>query len=188
LDELLLLLRVAVSLAAVLGLLWFLQRRLTRRTQRSRDAEVITVLGRRGVGSKAQLVVAEAEGNRYVLGVTEHGVTVIDKLPGRGSARTNPGHTNPARTNPGHTNPARTNPGRTANERDGAADADGAPVDFDRLFAAESLSQSAAVQGTALSDPPLRRDRATHRADPLRGSILSPGTWRQTADFLRRPR
>jgi flagellar protein FliO/FliZ len=173
LDELLLLLRVAVSLAAVLGLLWFLQRRLTRRTQRSRDAEVITVLGRRGVGSKAQLVVAEAEGNRYVLGVTEHGVTVIDKLPGRGSGRTNPGRTNPA---------------RTANERDGAADADGAPVDFDRLFAAESLSQSAAVQGTALSDPPLRRDRATHRADPLRGSILSPGTWRQTADFLRRPR
>lgn len=178
-DELLLLLRVAVSLAAVLGLLWFLQRRLTRRTQRSHDAEVITVLGRRGVGSKAQLVVAEAEGNRYVLGVTEHGVTVIDKLPGRG----------PARTNPGRTNPARTSPARTAKERDGAADADGAPVDFDRLFAAESLSQSsAAVQGTALSDPPLRRDRATHRADPLRGSILSPGTWRQTADFLRRPR
>lgn len=167
-DELLLLLRVAVSLAAVLGLLWFLQRRLTRRTQRSRDAEVISVLGRRGVGSKAQLVVAEAEGNRYVLGVTEHGVTVIDKLPGR--------------------RPMRATPVSTTKEESGAADAEGAP-DFDGLFAAESLSQSsAAVQGTALSELPLRRDRATQRADPLRGSILSPGTWRQTADFLRRPR
>jgi len=168
LDELLLLLRVAVSLAAVLGLLWFLQRRLGRRTQRSRDSEVITVLGRRGVGSKAQLVVAEAEGNRYVLGVTEHGVTVIDKLPGRRPVRAVPAH--------------------PVKEDAGASEAERAP-DFDRLFAAESMSQSSApVQVTALSDLPLRRDRATKRADPLHGSILSPGTWRQTADFLRRPR
>ncbi|WP_417554540.1 FliO/MopB family protein [Microbacterium sp.] len=165
-DELLLLLRVAVSLAAVLGLLWFLQRRLGRRTQRSRDAEVITVLGRRGVGSKAQLVVAEAEGNRYVLGVTEHGVTVIDKLPGRRPARAVAAHTSKGET----------------------SEAELAP-DFDRLFAAESMSQSSApVQATPLPDLPLRRDRATKRADPLHGSILSPGTWRQTADFLRRPR
>lgn len=169
-DELLLLMRVVVSLAAVLGLLWFLQRRLARRTRRSREAEAITVLGRRGVGAKAQLVVAEAEGNRYVLGVTEHGVTVIDKLPGR--APTRPAPVSPVRT-------------RVAGPDDRTTS-----TDFDRLFASESLRSGSPATGreTGVADPPLRRDRAAQRVDPLHGSILSPGTWRQTADFLRRRR
>ncbi|PJI37276.1 flagellar biosynthetic protein FliO, partial [Methylobacterium radiotolerans] len=32
------------------------------------------------------------------------------------------------------------------------------------------------------------RRRVRHRNDPLRGSILSPDTWRQTAEALRRAR
>jgi flagellar protein FliO/FliZ len=102
--DLLVALRVIVSLAAVLGLLWWLSRRLQdgqeaggsplaglvpKRLGRlqallpARSAprgpqERITVVARSGLGGKAQLVVAEFGGIRYVLGVTEHGVSVVD--------------------------------------------------------------------------------------------------------------
>lgn len=105
-DDLLVALRAVVALAAVLGLLFFLSRRL----QKSQNAganplaglmprklagltvlraaknpgadrprpEKITVVARSGIGGKAQLVVAEFGGIRYVLGVTEHGINVVD--------------------------------------------------------------------------------------------------------------
>jgi len=61
--------------------LWYLQRRLSRRPADRRTAKPITVLGRQSLGSKAQLVVVQTDDARYVLGVTEHGVSVVDRLP-----------------------------------------------------------------------------------------------------------
>jgi len=69
----------------VLGVLWYLQRRLTKGTgaaSRRRRGEGIQVLSRQGIGAKAQVVVVEVEGTRYVLGVTENGVSVIDRARG----------------------------------------------------------------------------------------------------------
>lgn len=107
-DDLLVALRMIVALAAVLGLLVFLSRRLQKagatgssplagllpaklgrlaRTRPARPArgsaprvrqEKITVVARSGIGARAQLVVAEFGGIRYVLGVTEHGINVVD--------------------------------------------------------------------------------------------------------------
>lgn len=105
-DDLLVALRAVVALAAVLGLLFFLSRRLQKsqnsgsnplaglmpkklarltalRPAKSSGAErprpeKITVVARSGIGGKAQLVVAEFGGIRYVLGVTEHGINVVD--------------------------------------------------------------------------------------------------------------
>ncbi|WP_334152539.1 flagellar biosynthetic protein FliO [Microbacterium sp.] len=107
-DEVLVALRMIVALAAVLGLLLFLSRRLQKagakgdnpmsallpkklgrmtglrqsRVTQGRGAkarpEKITVVARSGIGAKAQLVVAEFGGIRYVLGVTEHGISVVD--------------------------------------------------------------------------------------------------------------
>lgn len=105
-EDLLIALRAVVALGAVLGLLLFLSRRLQRSQTKgtsplsellprklvslassrpSRPAasarprpEKITVVARSGLGGKAQLVVAEFGGIRYVLGVTEHGVNVVD--------------------------------------------------------------------------------------------------------------
>lgn len=116
-DDLLVALRAVVALAAVLGLLLFLSRRLqksqargesplsgllpkglgslatTLSSQRSARAarpasrptarvksrpEKITVVARTGLGGKTQLVVAEFGGIRYVLGVTDSGVSVVD--------------------------------------------------------------------------------------------------------------
>ena len=62
-------------------MLWYLQRRLSRRPADRRTAKPITVLGRQSLGSKAQLVVVQTDDARYVLGVTEHGVSVVDRLP-----------------------------------------------------------------------------------------------------------
>lgn len=105
-DDLLVALRAIVALGAVLGLLLFLSRRLqksqakgtspvaellpkkllslaTRRPSRPAAAprtrpEKINVVARSGLGGKAQLVVAEFGGIRYVLGVTEQGISVVD--------------------------------------------------------------------------------------------------------------
>lgn len=103
-DELLIALRAAVALGAVLGLLWWISRRVQKgqapaATGRPRplphrlgalfaprsvtgarraDPERITVIARAGLGGRAQLVVAEFGGIRYVLGVSEHGVNVVD--------------------------------------------------------------------------------------------------------------
>lgn len=105
-DDILVALRAIVALGAVLGLLLFLSRRLQKsqakgasplsglmpkrltalvelrptRTAASPRArqEKITVVARSGIGARAQLVVAEFGGIRYVLGVTEHGISVVD--------------------------------------------------------------------------------------------------------------
>lgn len=107
-EDVLVALRMIVALAAVLGLLLFLSRRLQKAgakgdnpmagllpTKLGRMAglrqsratpgktatarpEKITVVARSGIGAKAQLVVAEFGGIRYVLGVTEHGISVVD--------------------------------------------------------------------------------------------------------------
>ncbi|MDN3443819.1 flagellar biosynthetic protein FliO [Microbacterium sp. APC 3901] len=105
-DDILVALRAIVALGAVLGLLLFLSRRLQKSQAKgvsplaglmpkrlaklselvpSRPVtaprarpEKITVVARSGIGGKAQLVVAEFGGIRYVLGVTEHGINVVD--------------------------------------------------------------------------------------------------------------
>lgn len=71
-------LRVVVSLAAVLALIWYLRKRISKSgTGSRRKAAVVTVLGKQGVGAKASVVVVDAEGQRFVLGVTEHSVNVL---------------------------------------------------------------------------------------------------------------
>lgn len=157
-----------LSLAAVLGALWFLQRRVARTQARRRDSEAITVLGRQGVGPKAQVVMIQTEDARYVLGVTEHGVSVVDRLPLK-----------PPTSHDDTAHPV------WSGSSSAASDA----AEFDRILAATALSETAgtAPTDTASGEPMLRR-RVRHRNDPLRGSILSPETWRQTAEAIRRTR
>ncbi|MCP2032939.1 flagellar protein FliO/FliZ [Okibacterium sp. HSC-33S16] len=89
-DTLFVALRVILSLAAVLGLLWYAQRRLTRGKSRSKAAELVTVVGRQGIGLKASVVVVDVDGKRFLLGVTEHAVNVLhsDDVPALETATT----------------------------------------------------------------------------------------------------
>ncbi len=88
-DSLILGLRVLVALGAVLGLMWFLQRRLGQGTGRRRADRALTVVSRQSVGQKASVVVVDAAGQRFLLGVTEHAVNVLhtERHPGRSRSR-----------------------------------------------------------------------------------------------------
>lgn len=77
-DQVFVALRVLLSLAAVVGLLWALQRRITRGARASRTAKLVTVVTRQGISQKASVVVIDVEGKRFLLGVTEHSVTVLN--------------------------------------------------------------------------------------------------------------
>ena len=76
-DALILGLRVVVALGAVLGLMWFLQRRLGKGTGRRRADRALTIVSRQSLGQKASVVVVDAAGQRFLLGVTEHTVNVL---------------------------------------------------------------------------------------------------------------
>ena len=75
-DTLFTIVRVIISLAVVSGLLWFAQRKSRKWTKRQ-SGPVVTVVGRHSLGGKAHVVVVEADGTRFVLGVTEGGVSVL---------------------------------------------------------------------------------------------------------------
>ncbi|HUG51394.1 MAG TPA: flagellar biosynthetic protein FliO [Terrimesophilobacter sp.] len=70
-------LRVVLSLAVVLGLLWIVQRRLGRKARRNNTGDLVTVVTRRGISQKASVVVVDVDGMRYLLGVTEQSVNVL---------------------------------------------------------------------------------------------------------------
>ncbi len=77
-DAVLTMLRVVVSLAAVLGVIWFLHRRVSRRQLRTKKkANPVVVVGKQGIAAKASVVVVDVDGRRLVLGVTEHSVNVL---------------------------------------------------------------------------------------------------------------
>lgn len=77
-DTLLVGLRVVLSLAVVLGLLWVMQRRLSRGGRARGASNVVSVVGRQSLGSKASVVVVDIDGRRLILGVTEARVTVLN--------------------------------------------------------------------------------------------------------------
>src|SRR5437763_807436 len=82
-DTVFLALRVIVSLGAVFGALFFAHRWLTKGRGAGGGAlrgKAISVVSRQGLGTKAGVAIVDAGGRRYLLGVTEHAVTVLDRL------------------------------------------------------------------------------------------------------------
>ena len=71
-------LRVVVSLAAVLGVIWYLHRRVSRRQLGAKKKQnPVVVVGKQGIAGKASVVVVDVDGRRLILGVTEHSVNVL---------------------------------------------------------------------------------------------------------------
>ncbi len=191
-DSLILGLRVAVALGAVLGLIWLLQRRLGKGTGRRRADAALSVVSRQSVGQRASVVVVDAGGQRFLLGVTEHAVNVLHTgdipeeaaespvlEPGRGGAA-----------------------GAFAQILAGAGAGAGAVAP--RLNDAGSAGAPSGPAGAGSSAPePLPRRSAIHRDShartvpgrgampgtaehpPLHGSILAGSTWKQAAAALR---
>ncbi len=70
-------LRVVLSLAVVLGLLWIIARRGGRGRVK---ATTVQVVGRQSLGRRAGVAVVEVEGRRLLLGVTDQGVSMLTEL------------------------------------------------------------------------------------------------------------
>jgi flagellar protein FliO/FliZ len=180
-DTLVIALRVALSLGVVLALMWVLHRRLQKgqfgagRTRGRRSAS-LEVVARQGIGGKASVVVVDVDGERLVLGVAEHGVTLLTS----GQA--------PAPELTIVTGPV------------ALPTADAFRAELDRQDQAVSglpaVAADAAVEPLPMRPRGRRAQRAqADRADAgrpvvptaaqLQGSILSADTWRQAASVLR---
>jgi flagellar protein FliO/FliZ len=158
-DTLFVALRVLVVLGVIVGLLWFVQRRITRgrgaRGGRARRGNAVSVVGRQGVGPKASVVVVDVDGNRFVLGVTERQVSVLH-----------------------------------SGERPQEADAEITPlVPVRKTFAKDLPATAAAAAGSTDTrqdaDFLTAQGRASLFDEALKGSILSPATWRQASSAVR---
>ncbi|MDP4334618.1 flagellar biosynthetic protein FliO [Curtobacterium sp. A7_M15] len=168
-------LRVALSLGVVLALMWVLHRRVSKsglgagKTKGRRSASV-EVVGRQGIGGKASVVVVDVEGERLVLGVSEHGVSLLTS--GQAPTPELTIVTGPV------TLPVRPTPSADAFSRE-----------LQRQDQAAPSLQSDAAQPLPMRPRNRRAQRATlPTAQQLQGSILSADTWRQAAAALRNRR
>ncbi len=159
-ETLFIALRVLVVLGVMVALLWFVQRRVTkgRTSARRRRGNAVTVVGRQGVGPKASVVVVDVDGNRFVLGVTERQVSVL-----HASDRPQDADVTPLVRVP------------EAEARTGTDDA--------RAGSAGSTSTTTTTRQDA--DFLTAQGRASLFDEALKGSILSPATWRQASSAVR---
>lgn len=193
-DALILGLRVVVALGAVLGLMWFLQRRLGQGAGRRRSDRALTVVGRQSLGQKASVVVVDAAGQRFLLGVTEHAVNVLhtgdippepEEVPvpgigrGLGDFARILAEASPLAGNHFSSQPA----GPTGDAADGADDAADGP-DGDRDL---PPSRRSSLHRNSHARGPAGRGGASSASGhpPLHGSILAGSTWKQAAAALR---
>jgi flagellar protein FliO/FliZ len=200
-DTLVITLRVALSLGVVLALMWVLHRRMAkgqfgRAKARGRRSAAIEVVGRTGIGGKASVVVVDVEGERLVLGVTEHGVSLLTS--GEAPAPELTIVTGPVQLPVRATQAATSAPAPTAVPMP-------TPSPSAEAFRQELALQDGAVPSLqavavavapvpAVAEPlpmrPRNRDRRPQRtvvptSAQLQGSLLSADTWRQAAAALR---
>ena len=170
-DTVFLALRVIVSLAVVLGVLWYLQKKLSKRGIGRAAGKAVTLIGRQALGPKASVAVVEIDGRRLVLGVTEHAVTVLHTSEGLGEGRLMERPVHPF----------------------DVALAEAQPVLYpDNVRPITAPVPIRAVITTPVGiippDQQLRPRRHRQQTSRMAGSILSPETWRLASAALREVR
>jgi len=162
-ETLILAARVGLSLAAVLGLMWWLSRRMqSSMTLRRRRRESLTVLGRQQLGKQSGVALIEASGRRLVIGYGEQGVSLLhDAGEVPESEESDDEGTEAPLTD--------------------AVDFDGELMSLTKSGApsAPSVSRAARSAHVPARSTSARMADARRPRSPLEGSILSPGTWRQ---------
>jgi flagellar protein FliO/FliZ len=158
-----LVLRVALALGCVLGVLWWLGRRAARSGGGQRRTAALTVVARQGLGQKASIAVVDADGRRLLLGVSEHGVTLLTELEA------------PA--------PAAQAVQDERVEIDPADLADLVALPTSRVTAGGAVPAQRPAKDqlhlTSPSTPAARMPAVPKPRHPLEGSILDAATWRQ---------
>lgn len=143
-ESLTLALRVGFSLMVVLGLMW-LAARMFRSKLTTRGAGTLEVLARQQVGRGASVAVLRVADRALVVGVTEHGITLL-----------------------------------------------GEPITDLATLTASTPAVEVSLDGgapglfaTRRSETGSSASTAAGAAGPLRGSLLSPATWRQVVQLIR---
>jgi flagellar protein FliO/FliZ len=164
-------LRVLVVLAVIVTVLWYVQRRVTKGRGAARRTNAVSVVGRQGVGPKASVVVVDVDGNRFVLGVTERQVSVL--------------HTG-ARPQDADITPLKPVRKTFAKELPRAEDPANGTVDSTSQTPSTSSTSSTSTKDTRQdADFLTAQGRASLFDEALKGSILSPATWRQASSAVR---
>ena len=161
-------LRVLVVLAVIVLVLWYVQRCVTKGRGASRRTNAVNVVGRQGIGPKASVVVVDVDGNRFVLGVTERQVSVL--------------HTG-ERPHDADVRPLRPVRKTFAKELPGAAES--APEATGTGSTTSSTSKASSTDSRQDADFLTAQGRASLFDEALKGSILSPATWRQASSAVR---
>lgn len=166
-GDLILGLRVLLALACVLGLMWYLGRRMSGSGPvRRRRAEAMQVVGRQSLGGKSGLALVEVGGRRLLLGISERGVNLLTEIAVEPSDE--------ALTEV-----------RTALDPQTLTPLD--PESPAQLLPAAGGRSPMPVQRTAtnradapnLSTPAARKPAVPKPRNPLEGSILDATAWRQ---------
>nr|WP_255316637.1 flagellar biosynthetic protein FliO [Nesterenkonia sp. Act20] len=63
-----------------MGLIWFINRRWSGRTT-SATPHAVTMIGRQALGQKSSVAVVDIDDHRYVIGVAEQSVTLLESYP-----------------------------------------------------------------------------------------------------------
>lgn len=153
-------LRVLLSLAAVVGLLWFIQKKVSRHTTSRPGANLISVVTRQAISTKASVVVLDTDGKRFMLGVTEQSVNILHTFDAEPESAT----------------------ATVAASSDSVESSS-----FDQHLLREQVTTAQAAHAAPGTRASLHRGaQASRRERALEGSILSPSTWKQTAAAFRR--
>ncbi|MBG6190497.1 flagellar protein FliO/FliZ [Arthrobacter sp. CAN_A212] len=205
-DAVVLGLRVLLSLTVVLGLLWYLHRKVSRYNRTGNKADPVTVVTRQGISPKASVVMIEADGKRFLLGVTDQSVNVLHTSAAPGLVSVPPlaatENNDDDRAHRGDRQPGDSADvgGTTFARVLSLATASGDTVTSRRRAGTRPITEMSAQGRAPTTRADLKRSGrraarpvATHTptprpASPLAGSILSPETWKQTAAALRQGR
>lgn len=162
-------LRVLLALACVLGLMWYVGRRMTgSAVVRRQRATGVSVLSRQALGSKSGVALVEVAGRRLLLGVSEHGVTMLTEI------EVSPEPATAERTERVELDPAlleRLDP-RAVEQSDTPSSLVGSSLVPSSNHPSDHLSNH-------LSTPAARMPAVPKPRNPLEGSILDAATWRQ---------
>ncbi|WP_181149689.1 flagellar biosynthetic protein FliO [Arthrobacter sp. MYb227] len=153
-ENFFLLLRVIISLAAVLGLLFYLRKRILPRFG-TQQTNRVNVVERQSIGPKSAVVLLDVQGRRYLLGVGESSINVLDSFEA---------------------------PEPLVLDPVAGQDQDGSAEQRSRSFAAtlQKLTGAAPTETGNHGEP-----SSLAATSPLAGSILSAQTWRNAWTALK---
>ncbi len=159
-------LRAVLALLCVFGLLWFMARRAGGKLPAARRAPALSVVARQTLGGRSAVALVEVSGRRLLLGVGEHGVTLLTEVEA----------------------PAPTQGERVELDADELErllelpEPDPAPIDL--RSDPRSTYGAGSAPATTPSSPAARMPAVPTPRNPLEGSILAPTTWRRAVEAV----